>query len=183
MLVWLDLEMTGLDPPSDVIVEIATLVTDDELEVIAEGPDLVIHQPPEALARMDDVVARCTRAVGLLEAIAASTITLEEAGAADTRPSSPPMCPSRAPCRSAATRSAPTGASSPPTFPPSRTTSTTARVDVSTVKELAKRWYPEVVAAAPDKAGATAPSTTSARASIELRYYREHVFLPAPLRC
>ena len=51
MLVWMDLEMTGLDPDSDVIVEIATLVTDDDLAIVAEGPDLVIHQPPEVLAR------------------------------------------------------------------------------------------------------------------------------------
>ena len=56
MLVWMDLEMTGLDPSRHVIVEIATIVTDDDLAIVAEGPDLVVHQPPEALAAMDDVV-------------------------------------------------------------------------------------------------------------------------------
>ena len=56
VLAWLDLEMTGLDPSRHVIVEIATLVTDDELEIVAEGPDLVVHQPDEALAAMDEVV-------------------------------------------------------------------------------------------------------------------------------
>ncbi len=52
----MDLEMTGLDHDNDVIVEIATIVTDDELNIVAEGPDLVVHQPPEALAGMDEVV-------------------------------------------------------------------------------------------------------------------------------
>ena len=52
MLVWMDLEMTGLDHTVDVIVEIATIITDDDLEIVAEGPDLVIHQPDEVLARM-----------------------------------------------------------------------------------------------------------------------------------
>ena len=56
MLVWMDLEMTGLDHTSDVIVEIATIVTDDDLTIIAEGPDLVIHQPDDVLAKMDPFV-------------------------------------------------------------------------------------------------------------------------------
>ena len=81
MLAWMDLEMTGLNPAHDVIVEIATLVTDDDLEIIAEGPDLVVHQPPDVLARMGDTVRRMHTASGLLDEIAASTTTLEEAGA------------------------------------------------------------------------------------------------------
>ncbi len=56
VLVWMDLEMTGLDPAKDVIVEIATIVTDDDLKIVGEGPDLVIHQSPEALAVMDPFV-------------------------------------------------------------------------------------------------------------------------------
>src|SRR4029450_6698761 len=82
MLVWMDLEMTGLDPARDVIVEIATIVTDDELEIVAEGPDLVVHQPDEALANMDPVVVEMHTSSGLLEAVKASTTTLEAAGAA-----------------------------------------------------------------------------------------------------
>ena len=82
MLAWMDLEMTGLEPGRHVIVEIATLITDDNLELIAEGPDLVIHQGPEALAEMDDFVTSMHTRNGLLEQINASTVTLEAAGAA-----------------------------------------------------------------------------------------------------
>jgi oligoribonuclease len=82
MLVWMDLEMTGLDHTSDVIVEIATLVTDDELRIVGEGPDLVVHQPDEVLARMDPFVVEMHTKSGLLDAIRASTISLPEAGRA-----------------------------------------------------------------------------------------------------
>src|SRR5687768_511413 len=81
VLVWMDLEMTGLDPARHAIVEIATLVTDDELEIVAEGPDLVVHQPADVLAGMDDVVRDMHTRSGLLKAIEASTVSLEEAGA------------------------------------------------------------------------------------------------------
>src|SRR5687768_16343335 len=82
VLVWMDLEMTGLDPTSNVIVEIATLVTDDELEIVAEGPDLVVHQTADKLAAMGEVVRDMHTRSGLLPAIEASTITLDDAGAA-----------------------------------------------------------------------------------------------------
>src|SRR5688500_156444 len=78
----MDLEMTGLDPARHVIVEIATLVTDDELEIVAEGPDLVVHQPPEALAAMEDVVREMHTSSGLVKAIESSSTSLEAAGAA-----------------------------------------------------------------------------------------------------
>ena len=76
----MDLEMTGLDPDRDVIVEIATLVTDDELNILAEGPDLVIHQAEERLTAMEPVVVEMHTKSGLLDAIRQSTITLDEAG-------------------------------------------------------------------------------------------------------
>src|SRR5947209_16034711 len=82
MLVWMDLEMTGLDPEKHAIVEIATLVTDDDLQVVGEGPDLVIHQEPDALAQMDDVVRKMHTKSGLLAAIESSTMSLADAGAA-----------------------------------------------------------------------------------------------------
>ena len=76
----MDLEMTGLTPEKDVIVEIATIVTDDQLNVIAEGPDLVIHQTDEVLAVMDKFVVDMHTKSGLLTMIRESTITLEQAG-------------------------------------------------------------------------------------------------------
>ena len=69
MLVWMDLEMTGLDPSRHVIVEIATLVTDDDLDLVAEGPDIVVHQPGTALAAMDDVVREMHERSGLLPVV------------------------------------------------------------------------------------------------------------------
>jgi len=77
----MDLEMTGLDPERDVIVEIATLITDDEQNIVAEGPDLVIHQPEDRLAGMEQIVVDMHTKSGLLDAIRASAISLEEAGA------------------------------------------------------------------------------------------------------
>ncbi|MHB8439443.1 MAG: exonuclease domain-containing protein, partial [Acidimicrobiales bacterium] len=76
----MDLEMTGLDPRRHVIVEIATLVTDDELQIVAEGPDLVIHADAAQLAEMDEVVRTMHRCSGLLESIEASTLDQAEAG-------------------------------------------------------------------------------------------------------
>src|SRR5580704_16450014 len=81
VLVWMDLEMTGLDVASDVIVEVATLITDDDLAVVAEGPDLVVATPPEQLEAMDDFVRTMHTKSGLLAEIASSTISLEQAGA------------------------------------------------------------------------------------------------------
>ena len=82
MLAWIDLEMTGLDADRDVILEIAALVTDDDLNLVADGPDLVVHQPVEALDGMDKVVTKMHRVSGLTEAVGASTVTLADAGAA-----------------------------------------------------------------------------------------------------
>src|SRR3954447_26892422 len=79
-LVWIDLEMTGLEPSSDVIVEIACLVTDDQLELVDEGIDVVVHQSPEMLARMDDFVRTMHTKSGLIGEIEASTVDLETAG-------------------------------------------------------------------------------------------------------
>ncbi len=80
MLAWIDLEMTGLDPSTEVIVEIAVLLTDDDLEIVAEGPDVVVFQPAEKMAAMADVVQRMHQSSGLTVAVAASTTSLEDAG-------------------------------------------------------------------------------------------------------
>ena len=74
-LVWIDLEMTGLDPDTDVIIEIATIVTDDQLNEIAEGPVLALHQPQEVLDAMDEWNTRQHGASGLTARVKASTIT------------------------------------------------------------------------------------------------------------
>jgi len=175
----MDLEMTGLDPTRNVIVEIATLVTDDQLEIVAEGPDLVVHQPDAALAAMDDVVRDMHTRSGLLEAIRASSVTLADAGAATLA-----FIKEHVP--------------TPRTVPLSGNSIGTDRrflaaylpeienylhyrsVDVSTVKELAVRWYPEAVEAAPRKSSAHRALDDIRESVAELRYYRDRLFLPRP---
>ena len=148
----MDLEMTGLEPETDVIVEIATLITDDDLNIIAEGPDLVIHQSDEVLARMNQIVVDMHTKSGLLEAIKSSTITLEEAGAATLefiRQHIPeartiPLCGN----------SIGTDRRFLAKYLPEIENYLHYRsVDVSTIKELARRWYPKLGADRPNKGG------------------------------
>ena len=167
----MDLEMTGLDPKRDAIVEIATLITDDELEMIAEGPDLVIAAPPETLAAMDDVVRQMHVRSGLLEAIASSTVTLDQA-ARDTmaflREHVPeakkvPLCGN----------SIGTDRRFLAAYMPEIEDYLHYRsIDVLTVKELARRWYPEAFAGARKKSGATPPLDDIKESVEELKYWR-----------
>jgi oligoribonuclease len=178
MLVWMDLEMTGLDPARHVIVEIATIVTDDELQVVAEGPDLVIHQPPEAMAAMDDVVKVMHTTSGLLKAIQASTTTLEEAGQATLEfiaqhvpePRTVPLCGNSIGTdrRFLAVH-----------LPAIEEHLHYRSVDVSTIKELTRRWYPGALEAVPRKATAHRALDDIRESIDELRWYREHVFRPS----
>jgi oligoribonuclease len=171
----MDLEMTGLDPERDSIVEIATLLTDDQLEIVAEGPDLVVAAPAEALAAMDEVVRVMHTRSGLLTAILASTTTLAEAGKSTLAflrehidaPGTVPLCGN-----SIGTDRRFLAAWLPEVeqFLHYRS------VDVSTVKELARRWYPDVYAAAPKKAGAHRALDDIKESVAELRYYREKLF-------
>jgi oligoribonuclease len=172
----MDLEMTGLDPTRDVIVEIATLITDDELEIVAEGPDLVVHQPPEALAVMEPIVIEMHTRSGLLPAIAASTVTLAEAGA-KTLAFIKQWVPEA--------RVVPLCGNSIGTdrrflvayLPEIEDWLHYRSVDVSTIKELVKRWYPETVNARVRKDSAHR-ALDDIRASVdELRFYRQHVFV------
>ena len=180
MLVWMDLEMTGLDPARDVIVEIATIVTDDELEIVAEGPDLVVHQPADALAVMDEVVVAMHTTSGLLPAIAASTTTLEEAGRLTLEfikehvpePRTVPLCGN-----SIGTDRRFLAAHLPEIEEHLHYRS----VDVSTIKELARRWYPEELAAVPRKATAHRALDDIRESIEELRWYRQHFFVPSPV--
>jgi oligoribonuclease len=177
VLVWMDLEMTGLDHTSDVIVEIATIVTDDELEVLAEGPDLVVHHDEVVLARMDPFVVEMHTRSGLLDAIKASTITLEEAGALTLafirehapEPGTVPLCGN----------SIGTDRRFLAAYLPEIEDHLHYRsIDVSSLKELVRRWYPKVRSARPQKTG-NHRALDDIRDSIdELRYYREHIFVP-----
>lgn len=171
----MDLEMTGLDPSRHVIVEIATLITDDDLSVVAEGPDLVIGVGADALAEMDKVVRTMHTKSGLLEAIESSTVTLEDAGAATFA-----FLKEHVP----AARTVPLCGNSIGTdrrflaryLPEIEEWLHYRSVDVSTVKELARRWYPEAVASAPAKAGGHRALDDIRESVAELRYYREQVF-------
>jgi oligoribonuclease len=171
----MDLEMTGLEPVRNTIVEIATLVTDDNLEVVAEGPDLVIHQPPEALATMDDVVKKMHTESGLLAEIEASTLSLEDAGAATLefikahvpQPRTVPLCGN----------SIGTDRRFLAAYLPDIENYLHYRsVDVSTIKELCRRWYPEVLAGAPSKEGHHRALGDIHESVKEMQYYRAQVF-------
>jgi oligoribonuclease len=178
VLVWMDLEMTGLDPAQDVIVEIATLVTDDNLEIVAEGPDLVVHQPDEVLERMDPFVRDMHTRSGLLTAIRESTVTLEEAGAATLafikqhvpEPRTVPLCGN----------SIGTDRRFLAAYLPDIENWLHYRsVDVSSVKELVKRWYPDLTSAHPNKMGSHRALGDIRESVNELRFYRQRVFVPA----
>jgi oligoribonuclease len=174
-LVWVDLEMTGLDAGRHTIVEIASIVTDGELNIVAEGPNLVIHQPEEALARMDDFVTNLHTKSGLLDKIRASTVTLADAEAqtlafvkAHCVEKRSPLCGNSIHMdRSFLVR-----------YMPSFDAYLHYRnVDVSTLKELVRRWYGEKVP--PYAKGDKHRALDDIRESIgELRYYRERVFVP-----
>ncbi len=178
MLAWMDLEMTGLDPARHTIVEIATIITDDDLNVIAEGPDLVVHATEAELAEMDSVVVNMHTRSGLLPAIKASTLSLADAGAATyefirqhiPEPRSVPLCGNSIGTdrRFLAVH-----------LPEIEEYLHYRSVDVSTLKELARRWNPSIVKGAPEK-DTTHRALDDVRESIEeLRYYREHLFVPA----
>ena len=169
--------MTGLEPARHVIVEIATIVTDDDLNIVAEGPDLVVHQPDEALALMDQVVVDMHTRSGLLDAIKASTLTLEEAGRQTLD-----FIKQHVP----AARSVPLCGNSigmdrrflDAYLPDIEHYLHYRSVDVSSIKELVRRWYPHLLANRAQKQG-THRALDDIRESVaELRYYREHVFVP-----
>ncbi|MHB8719140.1 MAG: oligoribonuclease [Candidatus Dormibacteria bacterium] len=179
MLAWMDLEMTGLDPTTHVVVEIATIVTDDELNVIAEGPDLVVATAAEHLLAMDDVVRRMHTRSGLLAAIAGSTVSLADAAAATldflrehiSEAGSVPLCGN-----SIGTDRRFLAAH----LPDLEAFFHYRSIDVSTVKELARRWYPAAYQRAPRKKE-THRALDDIRESIaELAYYRTAIFAPHP---
>lgn len=179
MLAWIDLEMTGLDPTRNTIVEIATLLTDDDLEIIAEGPDLVIHQPPEALAVMDPFVVSMHTRSGLLPEIEASTVSLADAASATLaflqehipEARTVPLCGN----------SIGTDRRFLAAYMPEIEEFLHYRsVDVSTLKELIKRWNPKLLAGAPSKAEGHRALDDIRESVVELRYYRDVFCTLAP---
>ena len=178
MLAWIDLEMTGLDPSRHVIVEIATLITDDELNLVAEGPDLVVHATDEQLAAMDDFVTNMHTSSGLLEQIKASELSLEEAGQQTmaflrehiSEARTVPLCGNSIGTdrRFLATQ-----------LPEIEEFLHYRSVDVSTIKELARRWYPDALAGAPRKDGGHRALDDIRESLTELQYWRSAVFAPS----
>ena len=178
MLAWMDLEMTGLDPSRNVIVEIATLITDDDLQIVAEGPDIVVHTDETQLAVMDEVVRAMHTRSGLLPAISASTVTLEEAGRrtleflrAHIPEREVPLCGN-----SIGTDRRFLAAYLPEVAAYFHYRS----IDVSTVKELCRRWYPGVMAQVPPKGEAHRALADIRESVAELRFYRERIFRAIP---
>jgi oligoribonuclease len=173
----MDLEMTGLEPQRHVIVEIATLLTDDQLNVIAEGPDLVIHASFEQLAEMGPFVTEMHTTSGLLAEIIASKVTVAQAETKSleflkahiAEPRSVPLCGN----------SIGTDRRFLQEYMPELESFLHYRnVDVSTIKELARRWQPDVVAALPDKASAHRANEDIRESISELMHYRATLFRP-----
>ncbi len=177
--------MTGLDPARHVIVEIATLVTDDELEIIDTGPELVITATEDELSAMDQVVVDMHTKSGLLDQIRASTVTLQDATEQTlaflqshiAEAGTVPLCGNSIGMdrRFLSIH-----------MPEIENFLHYRSVDVSTIKELARRWYPEALTQAPRKDTGHRALDDITESVNELRYYRKALFLdpaaptPAP---
>ncbi|GAB4011479.1 oligoribonuclease [Nocardioides ultimimeridianus] len=177
-LVWIDCEMTGLDLGADALIEVAALVTDFDLNVLGEGVDVIIKPPAESLDQMIEFVRNMHASSGLLEELA-NGVTLQEAEdqvmayirehcPADSRP--PLAGNTVATDRGFLARDMP----ALDEFLHYRI------VDVSSIKELAKRWFPRAYFAAPVKRGNHRALADIQESIEELRYYRDTVFVPLP---
>ncbi|MEZ4296485.1 MAG: oligoribonuclease [Polyangiaceae bacterium] len=174
-LVWVDLEMTGLDPESCVVLEIATVVTSSDLEEVIEGPAITIHQPESVLLGMNDVVKEMHRRSGLWERVLASEVTLEEAERqtlefvrGHVEKGQSPLCGN----------SVWKDKQFIEKYMPGLMGHMHYRiVDVSTIKELVRRWYPAEMQA--PKKREVHRAMDDIRESIEeLRWYRSKVMVP-----
>ena len=176
-LVWLDLEMTGLDVERHRIVEIAVAVTDAQLEPLDDGLDLVVHQPPDALAQMDDFVRTMHTKSGLLPEIERSTLSLEAAGIqvlehlARFVPAekTAPMCGNSIGVDRRFLHR---------WLPALDEYLHYRSIDVSSLKELCRRWYPAAYRKRPGKAEAHRALADVRESIAELRYYREAMLRP-----
>lgn len=173
-LVWIDLEMSGLDPSQDVILEIATIITNNTLDRTVEGPDLVISQPEEVLEGMDEWNTEHHGASGLTDQVRASDLSVREAEKETMNflrtyvaPDTAPLCGnSISQDRRFLYRYMPTLSQ----FLHYR------NIDVSSIKELVQRWYPESMGPPPKETNHRAMDDI--KESIEeLRFYRDHIFV------
>ena len=177
-LVWIDCEMTGLDLEQDALIEIACLVTDGELNILDEGIDVIIKPPPEAVDAMTQVVRDMHTASGLLNELGQG-VTIDEAqdivlSYIQMHISEPRRVPlagnSIATDRSFIARD----------MPQLDAYLHYRMVDVSSIKELARRWYPRAYFASPAKRGGHRALADITESVQELRYYREAIFVPQP---
>ncbi len=178
-IVWIDLEMTGLDPNRHVIVEVAALVTDAELNILDGAIDLVVHATPEQLAEMDQVVTKMHSDNGLVTAIEASTLSItdaEDAVLALIQRHCDPAHPAPLAGNSIATDRAFIRAHMPRLDQALHY----RMIDVSTVKELTRRWFPRAYQNQPPKGMAHRALADIVESIQELDYYRRCVFTAAP---
>ncbi|QPJ64851.1 MAG: oligoribonuclease [Candidatus Nitrohelix vancouverensis] len=172
-MVWMDLEMTGLDVEKEVIIEIATIITDSELNVLAKAPCMAIHQPDEILERMDEWNTRHHNASGLVQRVRQSHITVEEAERQTLRvikefcpPNAVPLCGN--------------SVSQDRKFLEKYMKELYAHlhyrsIDVTSIKEVIRRWYPEGPQF-PKKSNAHMASVDIQESLDELIFYRKHYF-------
>jgi len=172
-LVWMDMEMSGLDPDREVILEIATLVTTDELEVVAEGPALVVHQPAAVLDAMDEWNTKHHNASGLVARVQESTCSVADAER-ETLAFVRSLCIERKSplCGNSIYQDRRFLARYMPQL---ESFLHYRNVDVSTVKELVRRWYP-TGPSAPEKKHAHLALDDIRESIEELRFYRSHYF-------
>jgi len=177
-IVWIDCEMTGLDLTADALIEVAALVTDSDLTVLGDGVDVVVRPPEASLAQMRDVVRQMHTSSGLLDLLA-DGLTLDQAQDAVmayvrrwvTEPRKAPL----------AGNSVSTDRGFLARDMPDLDEHLHYRiVDVSSIKELARRWYPRIYFASPEKKGGHRALADIVESIRELRYYREAMFIPPP---
>lgn len=179
LLVWIDCEMTGLRLDQDALIEVAAVVTDSDLNVLDDGIDIVIGTTEEKLAGMPEVVVQMHAASGLTEEVRASTVTLDEAeqqlldylSKHVTTSGVVPLCGNSIGVdRGFIARD----------MPRVDALLHYRMIDVSSIKELARRWYPKVYFNKPEKGLAHRALADILESITELRYYRETVFVPQP---
>lgn len=173
-MVWIDMEMSGLDPERERILEIAAIVTDGDLEVVAEGPEIVVHQPESVLEAMDDWNKTHHGASGLIERVRASTVSEEEAETRILEFLAAHVAPRTAPL---AGNSVHQDRRFLARYMPQLEAFLHYRiVDVSTVKELCGRWYPDAYRGRPNKKNVHRALDDIRESIEELRYYRSAIF-------